>query len=461
MNDVIRKHLTGRNWTLPDAEWYSKIRLWLAWYQNFVKDFHNYKVYNGVRFVGVERFRLGMAKTCCEDHANLLLNEKVQITAASFPALDDVLTANNFRERANRLVEVAYALGSGAIVEYRGADGQPVIDYIRADMIFPLSWGNLVITECAFASQKIIDKAIRYYLQIHTLDGDQYMIENVYLDESGKVVSPPTGVEPIVRTGSTKPLFQIIKPNVVNNLDLDNPMGISVYGNALSQLKALDLVYDSYVNEFHLGRKRIMIPQSMATIEMQQDGTVQSRFDPNDTVFYTYEQNKDGQNEIKDIDMELRAEPHDLGLQKQLDLFSKKVGLGTGYYKFEAGVVRTAKEVVSTNSDLYKNRKKNEIPLEEALTSMVRALSFLSGGSPDVDVSIDFDDSIIEDTDAVVQKNVLLLNNGLRSKVEAIMEIEKCNKEEAEKKLAEINKESAVSIEGVEAFAAAGESGDE
>lgn len=461
MNEIIRKHLADRGYALPDSKWYARVKEYLEWYQNFVESFHKYTVYNGVRFSDVERFRLGMAKTCCEDHANLLLNEKVQITAEGFAQLDDVLTANNFRERANRLLEITYALGTGAMVEYKNADARPVIDYIRADMIFPLSWDNLVIKECAFASHKVVDKQERYYIQIHTCDNGQYVIENVYLNKEGAVIPAPAGVEPTVRTLSTAPLFQIIKPNIVNNLDLDNPMGISVYGNAISQLKALDLVYDSYVNEFQLGRKRIMVPQSMATIDMQADGTLQPRFDPRDTVFNVYEQSEDGKNELKEINMALRAAEHDLGLQKQLDIFSKKVGLGTGYYKFENGVVRTATEVVSTQSDLYKNRQKNEIPLRAALTDMVRALSFLSGGSPDIDVEIGFDDSIIEDTNATTQTNILLVTNGLRSKIDAIMAIEKCSQEEAEAKLAAIKQEEAVNMPEIEAFGAAGEAGAE
>jgi hypothetical protein len=37
---------------------------------------------------------------------------------------------------------------------------------------------------------------------------------------------------------------------------------MSIYGAAIDQLKAVDLVYDSYVNEFQLGKVRsgLMVP---------------------------------------------------------------------------------------------------------------------------------------------------------------------------------------------------------
>jgi len=42
-------------------------------------------------------------------------------------------------------------------VEYLNADGQVIIDYIRADMIYPLSWDNGDITECAFGTAKMLN----------------------------------------------------------------------------------------------------------------------------------------------------------------------------------------------------------------------------------------------------------------------------------------------------------------
>ena len=129
-------------------------------------------------------------------------------------------------------------------------------------------------------------------------------------------------------------------------------------------------------------------------------------------------------------------------------MFSKKVGLGTGYYKFDGGVVRTATEVISTDSDLYRNRKKNISMLTTALTEMARRIRFLETGvdDPEMGVSIDFDDSILEDTNTIINENVMLVGAGLRSKKRAIMEIEHCTEEEADKILAEITEDGKASM---------------
>ena len=68
---------------------------------------------------------------------------------------------------------------------------------------------------------------------------------------------------------------------------------------------------------------------------------------------------------------------------------------------------------------------------------MVEAIAFLDAGR-EVEVSIEFDDSIIEDTNTTIDKNIKLVQGGLRSKLTAIMEINKCTKEEAMKELERI-----------------------
>ena len=443
--DEIREWLVENKYNTATDETYSHILEWLEWYQNDVEKFHKYKVFNGVVTKEEERYKLGMAKKVCEDWANLLLNEKVAIKAGNYEKrLQEVLDNNNFLVRANQLIEMAFALGTGAIVEY--LDGEEVmIDYIRADMIYPLSWDNGDITECAFGSVRVIDGKEVLYLQIHRLgkvddeeDSEHYYIENRYIDrKENKELDPPEGVSPLVPTGYDKPLFQIITPNICNNIDLDSPLGVSVFANAIDQLKGCDLVYDSYMNEFVLGRKRILVPISFAKKQMEKDGVAAPAFDASDTVYYQMPGDRDSNLKLTEVDMSIRANEHELAVQRSLDVLALKTGLGTGRYQFDSSGVKTATEVISDKSDLYQNRQKNAIIVNAALIGMVEAIAFLDAGG-EVEVSIDFDDSIIEDTNTTIDKNIKLVQGGLRSKLTAIMEINKCTEEEAMKELERI-----------------------
>lgn len=455
-DSVVRAWLVKQGFDLPSAEDYSRIQTWLDWYRGDVRDVHHYSVYNGQGFVERRVRTLGMAKVVAEDHANLLLNERVQINVSDArfaERLEEILRANNFRVRANNLVELAYALGTGALVEYLDAAGEPVIDYVTAPMIYPLSWENGKITQCALASQQRRSGKTVYYLQLH-LDGPE--LHNIYLDgEDGKELPVPDGmVEGVTDLAGAPSLYQIIHPNIVNNADLDSPMGISVYGNATDQLAGCDLVYDSYINEFVLGRKRIIVPMDMATIKLTATGTMQPAFDPRDGVFYalTTPAGDQGGGKLTEINMAIRAAEHEAGLQRNLNILAKKCGLGNDRYQFDAAGVKTATEVISEKSELYQNLKKNETVLEQALIGMTRALAYLSGFDPGMDIKIAFDDSIIEDRKSKIEEHIQLVGTSLESKIKAIMDIHKIDEQAARQMLADIAEEDRVGMTALDSI---------
>jgi len=451
---TIQQYLTGLGYSPPVEEAYSHIAQWLEWYQNEVKQFHGYKIFDGLRLRDEKRYRLGMAKKVCEDWANLILNEKVAIKAGSYEKrLNEILETNNFRVRGNQLVELAFALGTGAFVEYKDDADAIIIDFVRADMIYPLSYENNDVTECAFGSYRNYKGTECIYLQIHRLGKDKngenpglYYLENRYVDiNSGMEMDLPDGLLGVVPTNSDRPLFQLIVPNIVNNVDLDSPMGISIYANAVDEVKGCDLVYDSYMNEFVLGRKRILVPISMAkAVQQQENGNKRIDFDPSETVFYQMPADRNSDLKPTEVDMTIRASDHELGIQRALDLCSFKCGLGTRRYQFTGSGVKTATEVISDKSDLFQNLKKNEIPIKAAVIALAKMIAFLDSGIENLEVTVDFDDSIIEDSNATIDRNVKLVQAGLRSKLTAIMEINKCSEAEAQIELDRIAGESQI-----------------
>lgn len=370
--------------------------------------------------------------------------------------LNEILNRNKFSVKGNQLIEIAFALGTGAFVEYKDCKQNTVIDYLRANMIYPLSWDNGDVTECAFGSHRRFNGKNCIYLQIHRLgkengeSSDCYYIDNLYVDEkSGKEVEPPEHISKKVETKSEFPLFQIITPNIFNNICLDSPLGISVFANGIDQLKGCDRIYDSYINEFVLGKKRILVPFSQAKMQMQQDRITEPIFDPNDTVFFSMPSDRNSDLKPTEIDMKIRAQEHELGIQRMLDLLSLKCGMGTGRYKFDSTGVKTATEVISDKSDLYQNLKKNEKIINTAIVGLVKSIAFLEGKKT-VDVTVDFDDSIIEDSNTTIDRNIKLVQAELRSKKTAIMEINKCSEEDAEKELERIAKEEQITGQSID-----------
>lgn len=418
-----------------DSSFYTRIKLWDSWYRGNVAKFHNYRIYHGAgQHTNCQRKSLGMAKKVCEDIADLLLNEKVKITLGDETTsafVNQVLEDANFNVQGNEYQERKAACGTVAYVPYLtdmeiDEEGNVIsakikLDYVVAHNIYPTAWENSRITECLFVFEKTYNRKKYAHMQLHKKEpieggGFQYAIENSVVlasDGAGKDLTEEQwnkipyfeGLAPRVETGSDQPQFVIDKLNIANNVDDDdtNPMGVSIYANACDVLAKIDLEYDSYANEFTLGRKRIFVAPEMLT-----DANGEQVFDPNDTVFYQLPEDffKDTKEAMHEVDMKLRVTEHEDAINNDLNLLSFKCGFGTQFYRFERGNVATATQVISENSDLYRSVVKHEIILEDVLKDLIRVIIRLGKAAniadlvEDTDITIDFDDSIIEDSSA-------------------------------------------------------------
>ena len=416
---AITEYLTRNGYTAVDDTYYAQIALWQSWYQGKVNSFHTYTQYNGQRKVTRQRKTMGMAKRFCEDWAALLLNEKVRISVgneAAQAAMDEILKRNRFSVRANQLVELAFALGTGAFVEYLDG-GEVVIDYVRGSMIYPLAWDNGIITECAFASERKQGTEKYIYLNIHRRDAQgQYIIENKMFRRNRDTISPtdlPEGVADEVVTGSELPYFQIITPNIVNNVDLSSPMGISVFANAIDNLQNIDLVFDAYDNEFRLGKKRVLVPLTLTQTTMADSGVTKPVFDDNDVEFYVIDTGEQNTQKIEEMNGALRYDAFEAGIKTAINLAAYKCGFGENRYRFESGTAMTATQVISQDSDLFRNLKKHELVLDAALQGLIKAIAQMAGIGIG-EITIEFDDSIIEDEDKARQRFMQEIREGLR-----------------------------------------------
>lgn len=420
---------------------YRQIEVWRSWYNSNVKKFHKYKVYRGNgTSVNCTRYSLGMGKKVCEDMADLLLNEKVTITVSDQTTdnfVKQVLTDNTWEELGNEYQEWKAALGTVAYVVYikdatvdeagNMTGGSVGINYVEAAHIYPTSWQNKVITECIFTFPKTYKRKKYVHFQYHRIEDvpsesrKQYVIENTVVENTtgaGKELTPEeweeipafSGLAERIETGSDQPLFIIDRLNTVNNADDDttNPMGVAVFANGIDVIRKLDLEYDSYANEFSLGRKRIFVAPEFLTT---QGGD--AVFDPQDTVFYELPEDyfKDTKEAMHEVNMELRIEEHSKAINDDLNWLSFKCGFGTDRYKFEGGQVKTATEVISENSDLYRTLQKHELVLERVLIQLIKTVirAGISIGIPGLQentaITISFDDSIIQDKEAERQSD--------------------------------------------------------
>lgn len=451
-NEIIKK-VTGYD-KLYDMSSY--IDNWLQWYEGDVKAFHNYRIYNGRHYIQQKRLTLNMAKRVCEDWANLLLNEKTDITvgdAHSQEVVHRTLEKCKFWQKGNEGVEKSFALGCGAFVvvvddigiNARGeladkSKSKVKVKFVNATKVIPLTFEDEEITECAFINVN----SGKTYISVHLKnERGNYEIHNIKCKGEGDNLSfAEADDHTVFDTQNSLPWFFIIKPNIANNVDINSPLGISVFANAMDNLKEVDLVFDSYANEFILGKKRIFVNAKDWTVDPR-TGEERDVFDANDVVVYVLPESEDGKQTITDSTQELRVDAHINALQNQLNLFGYKCGLGTEHYKFDGSGVATATQVISVNSEMFRNLKKHEILIEDVLIGLVRTMLYAintftnENVDEDAEITIKFDDSIIVDEETERAKDLADVAAGLMAKYEYRMKWYNEDEETARRKVEE------------------------
>ena len=445
--------------------WESYIDIWNSWYKGKVRKFHNYYIYNGQRKVKMEKKSMQGAKKVSEDWADLLYNEKVRINLKKkkdTELLREILRQNNSTVIINQGIEKSFALGTGALVvsvqDMEQDETNNIIDvtnskikleFVEAKKIIPLTWENGIVKECAFVTVKYKKGQTYIYVAMHVLnENGNYVIKNYMF--KGKynsfVEANKEEKEGFIDQFDTKnniPWFSIIEPNICNNIDSESPFGISVYANSIDTLKSLDNAYDGLDNEVVIGRRRTFVAEEMLTYD---DGEGRMVFDPNDISVYRMPKGFNKDSMIEHDDANLRANSYIEAVNYQLNILSSKVGFGNERYKFDGQAIQTATGVISENSDMFRTIKKHEQVLENSLITIVKAIAYASSafGNQMIDatkVTIDFDDSIIEDKGAEQVRAMQEVSQGLRSKKSYMTKYQGLNEQQAQEELDLIQKE--------------------
>lgn len=444
--------------------WDKYINIWDSWYKGKVRKFHNYYIYNGQRKVKMEKKSLQGAKKVSEDWADLIFNEKVTINLkndADTKALNKILKQNNATVVINQGFEKSFALGTGALVvsvqNMEQDEESNIIDvtnakikleFVECKKIIPLTWENGKIIECAFVTTKHRKGQTYIYIAMHVLDDNgNYVIKNYmfkgkyssFAEEDNK----EEGFLAKFETKSNIPWFAIITPNICNNIDSETPFGISVYANAIDTLKSLDDAYDGLDNETNLGRRRVFIAEEMMSFDSGEQRMV---FDPNDISVYRMPKGFNKDSMIEHDSSDLRTDKYASAVDYQLMLLSLKCGFGKERYKFDGASIQTATGVISENSDMFRTLKKHELIAESALITTVKAIAYASTTFGNVDINADeitigFDDSIIEDKGAEQTRAQVEVGNGTRSKKSYMRNIRNMTDKQIEDELQEIQEE--------------------
>lgn len=479
--------------------YYFGIFVWKWLYKGYYKAWHRIAAPtiadpNGVR----DMERMDVAKALCAEMAGLVWSEQCEVHVSQGDGekqplddfVHDVLAKNNFWCKMQENIEQAMALGGAAIkVWYEDkhdsqgnvvpGSGHISIGFCMADQFVPTAWDNAKVTDGVFISRQAKDGYYYTRLEWHKWDGLTYWVSNeLYRAEQGKRqnTSEPQDIlgfryplesiypylnESTPMQGLQQSLFAYYRPAQANNIDDNSPLGVSIYANALSTLKALDICYDSLVREFTLGKKRIIVPaQCIRTVVDPQTGNTLRYFDANDEVYQALATDAPDALKIQDNSVELRVDEHVAAINAFLSVLCLQTGFSAGTFTFDkAQGLKTATEVISENSKTYKTIKGHQLQVKMAIDQIVNAIievasiydlqwegqSIRTLAARGWESKIVFDDSILQDRQTNINEGVLLVGNGLMSKKRFMVDTLGMTEDEADRELQAIADEKRVS----------------
>ena len=419
---------------------------------------------------------LNLSKALCAEIAGMVWTDQTGVSVSTNgmpegadPADDPlqkwvlaVLKQNNFGSKMQGAIEQAAALGGEAMKVWRearhDADGNEIpgservkIGWCMADQFVPTAWDNAEVTEGCFISR--IAKGGYYYtrLEWHKWDGLTYVITNeLYRSDMYKLGStepqdilgvrvPLATIYPLLDEETTMhgveaSLFSYFHTPTANNIDDNSPLGVSIYANAMETLHALDVCFDSFVREFRLGKKRIIVPARMIkAIVDPVSGELRRYFDAMDETYEALSTDDPDSLKIQDNSVELRVEEHVSAMNAFLNILCLQLGLSAGTFSFDAksGGVKTATEVVSENSKTYKTVRTFQNMIRPAVTRLIDNIIAVGAlydmrtedGQRVADlrargysVNIAMDDGITQDRQTNINEGISLVGAGLMSK---------------------------------------------
>ena len=454
-----------------------------------------------------EMYRLNMAKAICAEMAGLIWGEECAVnvsingheTTKENPEdpldcfVQSVLSDNAFREKMQESIETGCALGGNALKVWaearHGEKGEEIpetrkvrVGYCMADQFIPLAWDNARVTEAVFISRIAKDGYYYTRLEWHKWNGETYVITNELFraemqkgaeTESQDILGvhyPLSELFPYLEPETVVPveesLFSYWRTPIANNLDDNSPLGMSIYGNALETLHALDICYDSFVREFRLGKKRIIVPaRAVRTVIDPTTSEVVRYFDASDETYEALATDNPDELKITDNSVVLRVDEHVRAINAFLSILCLQTGFSAGTFTFDAHEgLKTATEVISENSKTYKTIKTVQNQIRPAIEHLVRNIIDVAIlykmtdengtpveklAAPGYEIKVTFDDGITQDRQTNINEGVLLVGAGIISKYTFLTEPKYgigLTEEEAQKELERIRAESPATI---------------
>jgi len=304
---------------------------------------------------------INFAKTVCSEVARLaMMGTKIQI--------DGSARATWLQEQIDGVYPqlrhwVEYGCGYGTIILKPNGRG---IDFLTPGRFIVTDSDNGNITGIVFFDQEYdgdIDKWYTRY-EYHRFEGEKYIVSNkCYIGETksdrGKPVaiekSPWAGLaEEVVAEGVDKMLFGVFKTPMANNIDIDSPLGMPIFAEAIAEIEDLDVAYSRNAKEIGDSKRTVLLeadrllPGNTKVSMAQAGNALRKGTSPLPDYIKLVEGDDSGRDVYHEINPTLETDKRLTGINALLSQIGFKCGFSNGYFVFneKTGMI-TATQVES------------------------------------------------------------------------------------------------------------------
>lgn len=185
------------------------------------------------------------------------------------------------------------------------------------------------------------------------------------------------------------PLFGVFKMPRANNIDLDSPLGMAIFSNALQEMEDLDIAYSRNSDEINDSDTIELVDDAL----LQKEGAKGSRVKLPRHVHNVFGNGMEAF--YQQIDRPLKTEERRVGINQQLSFIGFKCGFSEGYFVLDqkTGMV-TATQVESTDRRTIQLIKDIRDSLKTALKETIYAMNVIADlyeKAPVGSYTVDFD----------------------------------------------------------------------
>ena len=408
--------LRGMGYEHPDTVMQPTVGEWWGWYTAKAPWYDHEERRDGRRYK-LRRQTLHPARRVCREWASAILDDDGTKIGTDLDEVTELLEGwvreTRFIPTAQRCLERAFGVGTGALALWFDVREDETLMRARrydARMVLPLSWDDDGVTECAFVTDAYQDGRKVHQLQVHELSdetGTYHVITRLFDAKEGTEVASDEIIDDF-DTGVDLPTFAILRPASDNVHAEGTYMGQSIFADAIDAIKGVDNAFDSMQREVSATKVKIFASESMFDLQRDSESGALKPvpMDPED-VWVVKLDTIAAESMYEVYSPRIRAAELAEALNVALAELGDLTGFGQDYFRYDkGGGLKTATEVSADNSAFMRNIRKHENELRPQLERLVMCLlacqRALNGWPvPDgCEATVDFDDSIIQDTSA-------------------------------------------------------------